>query len=45
MWYKNILTNLKTNYDISTFDMPPGVPEVSKNPENQTEDHSDNLEW
>ena len=35
--------NIKNNY-ISTIDTPPGVPGVSKNPEDQPEDHFVELE-
>jgi hypothetical protein len=41
--YKNI-KNKSLNNDISTIDMPPGVMGVSKNPEDQTEDHFSELE-
>ena len=41
--YKNI-KNKSWNNDISTIDAPPGVPGVSKNPEDQTEDHFGELE-
>ena len=45
MWlrYKNI-KNKSLNNDISTIDMPPGVPGMSKNLEDQTEDHFSELE-
>ena len=41
--YKNI-KNKSWNNDISTVDKPSGVPGVSKNPEDQTEDHFGELE-
>ncbi len=41
--YKNI-KNKSWNNNISTIDTPPGVPGVSKNLEDQTEDHFGELE-
>ena len=41
--YKNIKNKSKNN-DVSTIDMPPGVPVVSKNLEDQTENHFGELE-
>ena len=41
--YKNI-KNKSENNDISTIDTPPGVPGVSKNPEDQSKDLFGKLE-